>query len=115
MGAPFSNRLPSLLQTTLTVDSTRAPPLAALGRFTTMLARTMAIEVSMKMMSRTSTMSTKGMMLMLARSPSSSPLPFCAAAMAYSFLPADLSSAMSTRVRHSVLVTESFTMPLKTL
>jgi hypothetical protein len=71
---PFSISVPSLLHTMFTVDSTRAPPVAALGRFTTMLALTMAIEVSMKMMRSTSTMSTKGMMLMLARGPSSSPL-----------------------------------------
>ena len=84
-----------------------------------MLARTMAAEVSMKMMSSTSTMSTKGTMLMLASGPSSSPLPLLNPAMAapYSLfsLPAAFSSASRMRESDSVLVTASFTMPLNTL
>src|SRR5687768_16949410 len=56
----------------LMVDSTRLPPLAALGSSTRKLARTMAAEVNMKITSSTRTMSTKGMMLIDARTPSSS-------------------------------------------
>src|SRR5450432_1503898 len=54
------------------VVSTWPPPLAALGNSTLRLARTMVAEVSMKITSNTSTMSTKGMMLIDARGPSSS-------------------------------------------
>src|ERR1051325_10907200 len=69
---PFRNSSPPFVRMKLSVDSTLLPPLAALGSSTFKLAFTMAAEVSMKMTSNTSTMSTNGMMLIEDRTPSSS-------------------------------------------
>src|SRR5438105_776878 len=73
MRSPFRNRSPAFVNRMFTVDGTVLPPLAALGSSTFRLAFTIAADVSMKMTSNTSTMSTNGMMLIDASRPSSSP------------------------------------------